>query len=459
MPSSLLDNLTRVASQHATGEIWIAYSGGMDSRVLLQLAVEAGLNREGRLRAVHIHHGLQAQADGWAQHCRSVCEQLGVELQVRQVQVDAGNSLENQARIARYRVFESLLAEGDLLLQGHHADDQAETLLLRLMRGSGVRGLAAIPESRPLGRGQLLRPLLACSRQRLADYAAERQLRWIEDPSNLDTRHDRNYLRAQVLPQLKQRWPGAVASLGLSARNSAAAQHLCQELAVIDLQRCLQSDAGLSIAALRQLSMARRDNLLRYWLQVLTGVLPDAALLQRLWLELVDARTDAQPQMRLGVRWLRRFEAGLYLLPELTEGAAGQVWGWKIAPNRSSELWLPGGRLQSEPVIGSGLALPEMGLLQVSLRRGGERIRLQGRTGSRSLKKLLQERGVAPWQRSQLPLLYAGERLLAVADLWLAEGCLAAPGQPGIQLRWEPQAVPLRVPLRMPESAPGDDDF
>ncbi|MFT5720043.1 MAG: tRNA(Ile)-lysidine synthase [Motiliproteus sp.] len=455
MFSSLLDNLTQVTAQHGSGEIWIAYSGGLDSRVLLQLAVEAGLNCEGRLRAVHIHHGLQAQADSWAQHCHSVCEQLGVELQVRQVRIGAGNSLENQARIARYRVFESLLAEGDLLLQGHHADDQAETLLLRLMRGSGVRGLAAIPGSRPLGRGLLLRPLLACPRALLARYAAERQLDWIEDPSNLDTLHDRNYLRAQVLPQLIQRWPGAVASLGLSACNSAAAQHLCQELAVIDLRGCLQADAGLSIAALGQLSMARRDNLLRYWLQMLAGVLPDAALLQRLWGELANARADAQPQMRLGGLWLRRFEAGLYLLPELSEGVAGQVWDWALASDRGSELRLPGGRLRCEPVIGSGLALPKTGRLQVRLRQGGERIQLPGRVGSRSLKKLLQQQGLAPWQRSQLPLIYAGERLLAVADLWLAEGCLATPGQPGVRLVWEPQTVPLRVPLRVPESGPG----
>lgn len=446
----LIDQLARLAADdaadRAVGIIWVAYSGGLDSRALLQLAVEAGLNREGRLRAVHIHHGLHAQADAWAWQCQAVCASLGVALQVYRVSIESGSSLENQARIARYQVFESLLVDGDLLLQGHHADDQAETLLLRLMRGSGVRGLASIPKTRALGRGRLIRPLLDCSRRQLECYAAERQLRWVDDPSNLDTVHDRNYLRARVLPLLKQRWPAAVSLLALSARNSADAQRLCEELAVIDLQRCQQLDAGLSIESLARLSNHRRANLLRYWLQALAGTLPDAALLQRLWAEVANARIDAQPQMRLGAMWLRRFEDGLYLLPEQPQIDSGRVWDWLLVPGGVSELQLPGGRLRAEPRVGDGLALPDSGVLRVRLRQGGERIQLSGREGSRSLKKLLQQSRIAPWQRQQLPLIYAGAQLLAVADLWLAEGCLAAPEQVGLALSWTPRqaaAVPL----------------
>ena len=438
-----------------TGAIWIAYSGGLDSRVLLQLALEAGLNAEGRLKAVHVHHGLHPQADDWARHCQSSCDQLGVDLALRTVSVEPGGSLENQARIARYRVFQSLLGSGDLLLQGHHADDQAETLLLRLMRGSGVRGLASMPSSRPLGRGRLLRPLLDCPRQSLARFAADRQLVWIDDPSNLDPVHDRNYLRAQVMPLLQQRWPGAVSSLGLSAANSADAQRLCEALAVIDLEHCQQPDAGLSIAALAQLEDYRRANALRYWLHAQAMVLPDEALLQRLWAEVALARSDAQPEMQLGAMRLRRFEDALYLLPEQPVVVEGQLWSWHIEPGVSAELELPGGTLRAEPQLGAGLALPESGLLQIGLRCGGERIRLPGQQGSRSLKKLLQQQRIAPWVRQQLPLIYAAEQLLAVADLWIAEGCSAGSGQPGIALTWLPLKVLLKVPLKAPDA----DDF
>ncbi len=447
-PPLLLDQLTQIATESADVDVWIAYSGGLDSRVLLQLAVEAGLNSQGRLKAVHVHHGLQAQADDWARQCQSSCDSLGIALQVHRVAVGVGGSLENQARIARYQVFESLLADGDLLLQGHHADDQSETLLLRLMRGSGVRGLASMPSTRRLGRGQLLRPLLCCHRQQLHSYALQHGLSWIEDPSNLDTQHDRNYLRARVLPLLRQRWPAAVASLGLSARNCADAQRLCQELAVIDLQSCQQDDGGLSIAVLVSLSPHRRANLLRYWLQRLTGALADEALLRRVWVEVANAQPDAQPQLELGSLRLRRFEGGLYLLPEPSPAAAGQVWDWLLDPHASSELQLPGGLLRAEPVIGTGLALPSAGRLQVRLRCGGERLQLPGRAGSRSLKKLLQQQRMPPWLRQQLPLLYSDDRLLAVADLWLVEGSLAMPGMPGIQLSWTPLGMPLRVPLQ-----------
>jgi tRNA(Ile)-lysidine synthase len=447
--SLLQDRLARIAAEHPGVDIWVAYSGGLDSRVLLQLAVDSGLNKQGRLKAVHVHHGLQAQADDWARHCQSSCDSLGVALRVHRVPVGSGSGLENRARIARYQVFESLLADGDLLLQGHHADDQSETLLLRLMRGSGVRGLASIPATRALGRGRLLRPLLSYGRQQLHGYAQQHGLSWIEDPSNLDTRHDRNYLRAKVLPLLRHRWPHAVQSLGLSASNCADAQRLCQELAAIDLQACVQDDAGLAIPRLAGLSAHRRSNVLRYWLQELAGVSPDEALLQRLWTEVALAQADAQPQLELGAITLRRFEDGLYLLPESSPAAAERVWDWPVDSHCRSELQLPGGTLQAEPVAGAGLALPSSGCLQVRLRTGGERIQLPGRVGRRSLKKLLQQQRVAPWLRQQLPLLYDGERLLAVADLWIAEGHAAAPGAPGIRLSWAPRDVPLTVSAQL----------
>ncbi len=445
-PSSayLNDQLARIGLC-AQAQVWIAYSGGMDSHVLLRLAVDSGLNAAGRLRAVHIHHGLDPAADIWAEHCQTICQGLGVELQVHRVVIDGTGSLENRARQARYRVFESLVGEGDLLLQGHHADDQAETLLLRLMRGSGVRGLAAIPAERMLGQGRLLRPLLSCSRIQLQAYAEQQRLCWVDDPSNVDTVHDRNYLRATILPRLVERWPTAVASLNRSADNSADAQRLIQDLAAIDIKSCLNAGAmagdGLVVAALSRLPDHRRSNVLRYWLHQQAQLLPDEHSLQQLWHQLANARHDAQPLLRLG-RWqLRRFDGVIYLLVDAELPAADVEREWQLAADGSGQLSFAGGILQAVATPGEGLLLPRSGCLQVRLRQGGERIRLPGREGSRSLKKLLQQHRMPPWLRSQLPLIYLDDTLVAIAGLWVAEGYQALPEQVGIRLSWRPMSA------------------
>ena len=211
------DQLARILEQRLAGQplpssYLIAYSGGMDSHVLLVALAELSSSRPNfpALRAVHVHHGLSPYADDWADHCQSICQNLGVELVVHWVEVASHQaSLERAARVARYQVFESVLKPGEILLQGHHQDDQAETLLLRLLRGTGVDGAKAIPAQRRLGAGEVFRPLLDFSREQLAQYARHQQLQWIEDESNQDTGFDRNYLRHQVLPLLQQRWPAA----------------------------------------------------------------------------------------------------------------------------------------------------------------------------------------------------------------------------------------------------------
>ena len=425
--------------------VWIAYSGGMDSHLLLQLAVEAGLNHQGRLRAVHIDHGLNPASADWAEHCQSVCESLGVKLQCHVVELASGAGLENRARQARYRVFESLLAEGGVLLQGHHANDQAETVLLRLMRASGVRGLAAVPRCRQLGRGLLLRPLLRYSRAELQLCAQQKGLSWIDDPSNTDTVHDRNYLRAEVVPALLRRWPQAVTSLGRSADHCAGALRLAEDLAALDIAGCWRDadqyhERALQIDALAALPDHRRSNLLRFWLQRRAGLLPDEITLDRLWQQLVSARDGAQPQIELDGWLLRRFDGAVYLLNPAWSMVPEEVDSieWCLDACSTSTLMFAGGQLDVMPVVGGGLCLPANGCLRVALRQGGERIRLQGRVGSRSLKKLLQQQRLAPWVRDRLPLLYVDDALVAIADLWIADGWQAAPDQQGVEFDWQP---------------------
>ncbi|OHC29112.1 MAG: tRNA lysidine(34) synthetase TilS [Pseudomonadales bacterium RIFCSPLOWO2_12_59_9] len=390
----------------------VAFSGGLDSTVLLHLL--AGLAQREQLpplRAIHIQHGLQAAAQAWPAHCQRVCAALKVPLLLREVQVQPGASLEQAARDARYAAFVELLGADELLLTAQHRDDQAETLLFRLLRGAGARGLAAIPVSRPLGAGQLVRPLLEVSRAELEDYARANGLDWVEDPSNGDERFSRNFLRRQVLPVLTRRWPQAVASMARSAAHLSEAQGLLDELARTDLASIDEASRfawlslpSMPLAPLLELSVARQRNLLRHWLAPLTP-LPDSDHWAG-WASLVNAAVDAAPVWRLARGELRRADGRLWWL--------SGPWLQSLPPidlplTASTQLSLPG----NGHVCVLGQA-PE-GALQVRYRHGGEVLRLAGR-GRRDLKRLLNEAGVPGFLRGRLPLLYRGEELLAVAN-------------------------------------------
>ncbi|PWB34592.1 tRNA lysidine(34) synthetase TilS [Pseudomonas sp. SDI] len=391
----------------------IALSGGLDSTVLLhQLAELSRQHSLPPLRALHVHHGLQAAADAWPAHCQHLCAQLGIPLQVIAVQVADSASLEQAARDARYAAFGAALGPGEVLLTGQHREDQAETLLLRLLRGAGLRGLTAMPESRPLGPGVLLRPLLDTPRNDLQAYAQVHGLDWIEDPSNRDTQFSRNYLRHQVLPALLQRWPQAARSLARSAAHLGEAQALLDELAAQDLALAQPLDQwpwlqlpSLQLAALRQLSPARQRNALQYWLAARTR-LPDTRHWSG-WDDLRDAAGDGRPVWRLTDGELHRCGERVYWLSGAWLQTPPAVQPW-LAPAQA--LALSGnGRVEL-----SG-TLPQ-GPLQIRYRRGGEILDLPGR-GRRDLKRLLNEQQLPLFARARLPLLFQGDRLLAVANL------------------------------------------
>lgn len=392
---------------------YIAFSGGLDSTVLLHLLADYARNHPSPpLRAIHIHHGLQAAADAWPAHCQAICDNLGIELQVIHVQVTPGASLEQAARDARYAAFKQALGPGDILFTGQHRDDQAETLLLRLLRGAGLRGLAAMPEQRALGQGSLVRPLLGCARQQLQDYANVQRLAWIEDPSNADTQFARNYLRGEVFPHLQQRWPQASQNLARAAEHLGEAQGLLDELAQGDLALAgegapvawpgLQS---LDLAALVALSPARQRNALQYWLSRRTR-LPDTRHWAG-WADLRDAAADARPLWRLADGRLVRSHGRIWWLSgDWLRQPAGQVaWADPAAP-----LLLPGNG--SVRLVGAAA----LDGVRIAYRQGGEMLDIPGR-GRRDLKRLLNEQQVPHFLRSRLPLLYRGERLLAVANL------------------------------------------
>lgn len=429
LPAELLPPLAPWRSAPA----WhIAFSGGLDSTVLLHLLASlANTETLPPLSAVHVHHGLQPAADAWPNHCQSVCDSLGVPLRVMRVQVQPGASLEQAARDARYQAFTEVVGVGGVLFTGQHRDDQAETLLFRLLRGAGVRGLASMPGYRPLAGGHLVRPLLSLSRGELQAYAHEHQLKWIEDPSNADPRFSRNYLRQRVFPLLTARWPQAVSSLARTAEHLSEAQQLLDELARMDLRSADQPSAfawlplpSLSLAPLCELSDVRQRNVLRYWLMPLTR-LPDSDHWAG-WYSLRGAKIDAQPLWRLADGELHRCGARIWWLPRSFSDFSDASVHW---PDPRKPLELPGnGRLQFTG------AAPE-GPLQVRYRLGGETLEVPGR-GRRDLKRLLNESGLPAFVRGRLPLLYRGEQLLGVPSL---AGLWRAPYDDW-QLHWMPQS-------------------
>ncbi len=416
---------------------WVAYSGGLDSHVLLHaLAAVRGELGDTRLAAVHVHHGLHADADLWTEHCTAVCGALGVPLTVLRVdaRAGAGESPEASARAARYRALEQLLGAGDVLLTAHHLDDQAETLLLQLLRGSGPHGLAAMPQSSALGAARHGRPLLDVPREALRRYARGEGLSWVEDSSNAELHFDRNYLRHEILPRLAARWPSARETLARSAAHCAEAASLLDELAALDLQAVLGDGPDrLAVPRLLALSSARRRNVLRIWLRGLGLPLPSQAQLAQVE-QALAADWDAEPCVHWSGAEVRRYRDQLYAMAPLPAHDSGAEIEWDL----EAPLELPalGGRLRATRVQGQGVHASR-GRVTVRFRAGGERCRPLGRHETHALKKLFQEAGVPPWQRERIPLIFIGGELAAVAGLWVCEPFAASGMDYGWIFEWD----------------------
>ncbi|HEY3698744.1 MAG TPA: tRNA lysidine(34) synthetase TilS [Spongiibacteraceae bacterium] len=417
---------------------WIAYSGGLDSHVLLHaLADLRQREKTPALTALHINHQLNPLANEWSAHCERVCAQLGIEFIAEKVAViNNGDGLEAAARRARYAAFEHHVNADELLLQAHHCDDQIETLLLRLLRGSGIAGLAAMPAQRELGQGILLRPLLQWRRADLQTYAQQHQLRWIEDDSNYNDRFDRNFLRLNILPLLAQRWPAYPDTLTRVVAQAREATLLIGELAQQDLQSMDVVDGTLPIADCIDLSATRLRNLLRYWIQQQHLSQPSREQLQQV-VAMLTARADAQPCVSWPGAELHRFRDRLFAMPPLPPLPSHAI---DIEWNCTQPLRIDGmGELSATTAIGTGLRSDLS--YRVRNRHGGERCRPIGRAHSQTLKKLLQEYAVPSWLRDRLPIIYCGDQLAAVADLWVCDGFQPPPSESGWVIDWN--ATPL----------------
>jgi tRNA(Ile)-lysidine synthase len=439
--SSVRDSLRASMTADLSLRRWcVAFSGGLDSTVMLhaleRLARELG---DIELRAVHVDHGLHPESGAWSDHCRRFAAALAVPFETRSVSVsrESGQGIEAAARAARYAELESMIDDGEALLTAHHADDQVETLLLRLMRGTGIRGLASIAERSPFGRGSLLRPLLAVRRCDLDRYAREFDLGWIDDPTNRDTSIDRNYLRHEVIPLLRERWPGVDAAIGRTARLAAESSALLDEAALRDHDDCVR-DGSIVLEQLRALNPPRQRNLVRYALFE-RGLLPpgEARLIAGLE-QLLTARADRQPLLDWSGGQIRRYRDRLHVLdfdPDRATVEQPEEYRWDGL--RPLDLGPVRGCLAIDRDARAAIGPVDM---SVRFRVGGERILGADRAHHERLKKLFQARGVFPWMRAHVPLVFIDGELVAVGDLW-SSAELACRLGPASQLRWDGHAA------------------
>lgn len=429
-----MTTLTLNTSLFSSQQILVAYSGGLDSTVLLHQLVQWRAQLPAlSLRAIHIHHGLSTHADAWVAHCEAVCAQWQVPLVVERVTLaEAGLGIEAHARQARYQAFAQTLLPGEELATAQHLDDQCETFLLALKRGSGPAGLSAMAAVTSFAGTRLIRPLLTQSRNALEQWAREHQLRWIEDESNQDDAYDRNFLRLHILPRLQQRWPHFADATARSAALCAEQESLLDELLAEELSACITVNGTLALTPLMGMSEVRRAALLRRWLAKQNAPMPSRDGLERLWLEVAMAREDASPCLRFGEFEVRRYQDQLWWIKSVA-GQRDAVLHW---PRGQSSLVLPAelGIVRLQP--GGELRMPREDE-RVSIRfTASGLLHIVGRNGGRKLKKIWQERNVPPWRRETTPLLFYGETLIAAAGVFVTRDG-AAGEEPGVELVWD----------------------
>lgn len=439
-PDPLAQSLAHFLDARLTAgqRLCVGLSGGRDSTVLLHALSRLRLpsGRPFRLSALHVHHGLSPHADAWADFCADLCRTRAVPLDIVRVDVprDSGEGLEAAARRLRHQAFSRCAA--DWLALAHHRDDQAETVLLNLLRGAGIAGAAGMLAERPQARGPtLIRPLLDVPGTLIEACARDNGLVWIDDESNADTHYRRNYLRREVMPGLVEKFPGAAQALARAAGHFAEGAVLLDELAGLDRAAVLSPAGRIAVPGFNALAPSRARNLLRRELVSAGFRAPDARWIDEALRQLASAGGAAETCLTTPDGALYVYRGELHLVPHRPPVPAdGIPWAGEAA------LPWAGGQVFFSPVEGAGIALRLLAGEAPCLmaRRGGERLRPDPRRPRRTLRNLLQEGGVPPWERERLPCLWCGGRLLWVAGLGIDAAFACPPGEAGLQLRWVP---------------------
>ncbi len=468
----------------------VALSGGVDSIALLDLMAPLSAQMAFSLSAVHVNHGISANAHEWSRFCDELCRAQGIPLRIARVKVrqKPGDSLEAAARDERYRIFSQQNA--DYIVLAQHLDDQAETLLLQLLRGAGVKGLSGMPAVRslvpqdtapalPAGEPvstappapregpRLLRPLLEVSRREIEEYAGKRALQWVADESNDDTSFDRNFLRHEVLPLVEKRFPSYRGNFLRASRHIAEASALLDELAQMDSTGCMAA-GKLHVEGLRKLSLARGKNFLRYMLAREGAILPSTAKLDEILRQLLSLRHDAKVHIQFGDAEIRCFKGVIHVRHVRGRARASAETDWQVTWNGEKQLGIPeldgnlafrrreeqkkekppkeeegeeGEESAATNLRETGISLEKLIAQPVSIRprKGGERLRPDCKRPRRSLKNLLREASLPPWERQSLPLLFSGEHLVCVPGIGVDCEFQAREGEPGLILEWLPR--------------------
>jgi tRNA(Ile)-lysidine synthase len=447
------ENVLR-AQVHPGHHLVVALSGGMDSVVLLDLLIPLSVQMRFSLSAIHVHHGISANADTWTEFCRDLCHSRNISLKISKVKIrrEPGVSLEAAAREERYRIFRELNADYVALAQ--HLDDQAETLLLQLLRGAGVKGLSAMPVARAMqfeiegrvsaGRAfaphtgpKLLRPLLDVPRREIEEYAREHALQWVTDESNEEASFDRNFLRHEIFPLLEERFPAYRTTLMRASRHMAEASALLDELAERDSRTCAKP-GELHVEDLRKLSFPRAKNLLRYILVQHGAILPSTVKLEEMLRQLLSVARDAKLQLVFGNTEVRAFRGTVHV--QQTHKSPGSGWSLTWQGEKERAIAELGGTLRFAQCKGMGIGLQKLTEQPVTirLRQGGERLRPDCKRPCRSLKNLLREASLPPWERQKLPLIFIRDHLVCVPGIGVDCDFQATGNEQGLVVQWQP---------------------
>jgi len=429
------------------GALAVGYSGGLDSAVLLHaLSMLPEAHRRG-IRAIHINHHLHSQSDQWANHCIQICSALDIPIQVNNIQIEKnkGKGLESAARHARYAAFSKELHLSELLCLAHHRDDQNETVLLKLMRGAGPEGLAAMRNLRKFNPGYLWRPLLTVSRAEIRNYAETHALQWIDDPSNLDTHLDRNFLRVEIFPRLREHWPALDKSINHTIAWQQAANDFIQAEAEKAFESIRMDENTLNWPVWLALPTALRDPVLRLWLRSLQLPTPAHFHVQELEKQLVSAG-DREVCIRWKGTELRRYRNRLYAMKPLTPLPENWTSGWTgnllVLPSEAGSITIEFNKninKKNESIVIGEKQEAGFYKFYVRFRQGGEMFKPAGSPHTRELRVLFQEAGIPPWQRDRIPLIYTQNDLIAIGDLWLSEKGQEIFTHAGLKLRWDKQ--------------------
>ncbi|UDG81677.1 tRNA(Ile)-lysidine synthase [Candidatus Profftia lariciata] len=416
--------------------IMVAFSGGLDSTVLLHALVQLRINILPNLKihAIHIHHGLSMNADLWVNHCISVCDQWMVKIKVLYITIDTTKyGVEAAARKARYYAIANTIHHYETLVTAHHLDDQCETFLLALKRGSGPTGLSSMAHHMPFCNNEHIRPLLNISRIHLEKYAYYYKLKWVEDYSNKNNRFDRNFIRLHIIPALHNRWPYFSKSVARSAQLCAEQEKLLDELLKESLKRFIHSNKSLSIEGLLSMSEIKRYALLRRWISYFDVMMPTRTQIKKIWLEVAMARKDAHPKLQLGTKQIRRYRKYLFLLP-LLPSLKERIITWD--PTKILSLPDGLGTLQLNDTTGICVRVPKINEI-ISLRfvvYGKLRIKYQ--VHAQPIKKIWREYNIPPWERERIPMLYYNEELIAIIGVCITQSGQAIPNKPFWYIKW-----------------------